>query len=260
MAKLTKCLECGKPISSEAKICPHCNTSSPHGCLCGLCLELMPSSSLAEHRKNCIGEKFVDRHFQPKIRDLVVKCKLCRSGKRISLLMGSSDRLRAIEDDRDGVISGSFTCQGCGHVNSYKIRNPYANCDFCDCLLERNKAVKHNRVTTTVRERDDGSYYLSNHAYTGAYKRPILAHQFCYERPLRRQVRWIALINDSPQAVCVALLAHVLVIALGIFTRNFFIGLVTYVILIFVGICIQSMSRKKGIELLKEYSGDKLSI
>jgi len=27
---LTKCLECGKEISTEAKTCPHCGTPKPH--------------------------------------------------------------------------------------------------------------------------------------------------------------------------------------------------------------------------------------
>lgn len=39
MAQLVKCFDCGNNISSEASFCPSCNSRSPHGEECAVCLQ-----------------------------------------------------------------------------------------------------------------------------------------------------------------------------------------------------------------------------
>jgi hypothetical protein len=144
MAQLISCFECGKPVSSEASNCPHCNTSSVNGVDCGLCgIRLKSSQSVFlthyyAHSYHAHPECVQKVTIEPE--PVEVRCSVCSYPTIYTCI-------KIKESGRERVSCGHLNnkCSNCGHGVSLPSgfeRNTYGNCCHCNLLLKKSDNVQ----------------------------------------------------------------------------------------------------------------------
>jgi hypothetical protein len=174
MPKLLNCAECGKKVSSEASICPHCN-KSPKIVKCKFCSETLNQSQSRVYQDNyfhvtCIS-KFQESYNKNtelvKASPLKIKCQACkytftRDYEEAGDFPYDSPRERDKKTDR-------ITCKSCGHPCTILISSydwPYANCYVCKKIL--NSSDKGS-IRLEVK-------YFDSRVRSGIY---VYIHRFC---------------------------------------------------------------------------------
>lgn len=137
MAELLKCIECNGLVSSEANLCPHCNSSYYKGVVCRCCDQIMKysqqfntrvefylnynqkeSASFSGH-KSCF-----ERVYAKSLAKVYcnINCPLCS---------------HSITVDRDKVFDyENSNCRKCGNkMNMSQIGQPFAKCYYCNLRL-----------------------------------------------------------------------------------------------------------------------------
>lgn len=168
MATLLKCIECGRPVSSQASECPHCSTRYPLGVKCIVCCEHLKRSEAIKKTKeyggaeNRISVKFFHRSCYERVSTLKLgksrtSCPVCKS---------------AIEFD----TSSTVNCSNCGQKINTRLEDPtFAPCCYCGFHLNQNLEV-------AVKE-------VSRQFLTGWTTETLYAHKVCYTTERQEQER-----------------------------------------------------------------------
>jgi hypothetical protein len=153
MAQLTKCIECGKDISSKAIFCPHCQTKYPKGTECVVCKKNVRVSS----GKNNFGIVMQTMHTAcfDEINQCQYSCPVCKN------LITKQDAIVYAKDDygRDKHTEEG-TCAKCGHPIPVKF------CRYCHQRLIKDTAVKlsEREAGIEIRRFTHQACYSSRHS------------------------------------------------------------------------------------------------
>ena len=146
MAELIKCMECGGMVSSEANQCPHCKGSF-RGVKCKACGGLLTFSEAIKVRHSFYedtSEYFHNSCYQQITCEIVEKkktinCPVCAQPNQFSYGNYRYHRYSRRHDTE------RINCANCGHPYEYEqseANDPYANCKYCEFLLEKDLEVK----------------------------------------------------------------------------------------------------------------------
>jgi hypothetical protein len=191
MSNLTKCVECGQPVSKIAQTCPHCESWNVHGITCAICQvggikqsEVMSQSSITFH-KDCYNK--VTNSFSRKA-PFIHTCEACLGQNLVNFTedMSRSHRVFDLSDYRhsdfiETKIDGeyryhwTFSCKHCGHPNEISlyygnIYYPYSLCECCKLRLNIDDSVV---------------LYLSSYdsKIDRIDRKELYVHKLCYQTP-----------------------------------------------------------------------------
>ena len=121
MAKLIKCIECGKSISNEAGMCPRCKTEHPRGERCIVCEKILPVSK----------GKYIDLSS----KDAVSPCRIFGHTACLAKITPYQQIVCRV-CKKSFPIDWNSSCDKCGHP----LRREW--CGYCGVYLNPNIAVK----------------------------------------------------------------------------------------------------------------------
>lgn len=176
MARLIKCIECNKQLSSDARSCPHCKTSHPDGVVCELCSGKLkkseslqaPSSYGSFSYKSFHKDCFENLQNVVQLDTIIPKpkvtaCPVCRKGKFEIPFTKNASPPKSLR----------CYCESCGHQFGFSISDsewPYSNCFYCDQVLIKKGSIKFKDVTGTY-DHDAKDVYTHSLCYQASERR-----------------------------------------------------------------------------------------
>ncbi len=163
---LSKCIECGGLVSSQASQCPRCSSRYPLGVKCIVCCQTLKRSEALKLTKEYGGAE-----NRVSVKFFHYSCHEQISQIRIGRARTSCPTCHApIEFD----TASSVNCHNCGQIIPTNLANPsVAHCCYCGFLLNKSLEVAIKEVSRP---------FLS-----GIITETLYAHRICYTSERQEQ-------------------------------------------------------------------------
>lgn len=159
MPILLKCIECGKPLSSQAAQCTHCQSRYPLGVKCIVCCQVLRRAEAIKIKKEYGGaeNRISVKFFHPDCYQQVGHIRIGRSRAICPVCQ------RSMEFD----TSSYTTCSHCGQSFPTNLADPsFAACCYCGFRLNKSLEVAVKEASRPFLE--------------GWVTETVYAHRICY--------------------------------------------------------------------------------